>query len=330
MTASRGVGIAVWGLGRHALKSVLPAIAASKAVRFVGACSRNAAKRDEAARHWGGHSWDAPEAMLRSPDVEIVYVATPTGLHADHGIQVLTAAKHLICEKSLAADLPGAERLLACASEHALVLCEAFMFRYHPRFLAIKAAAQSESFGKLMHVFSSFTIPPLEEPGFRDDASLGGGALLDLGCYPLAAVSSLCGGAVRVTSAEIHRAKSGGVDRSGNARLLSSSGTRADLCWAYDQAYSADLVLLGERQTLYARRVFAKDTGADDTVLLRDRFGAPTEIRIPEANGFVEMFGAVVGATDRPAERERLYAEAHAQARLLAAVAGQDATGVSQ
>lgn len=323
-------GVGLWGLGRHAFKNVLPAIAASVDVNLAGVCSRTAAKRDEATARWGGKSWADPAEMLASDDVQIVYVATPTGLHAAHGLQVLTAGKHLICEKSLASDFAGAERLLDCAAEGALVLCEALMFRHHPRFLAICAAVTADTFGRAVHAFSSFTIPPLENPGFRDDASLGGGALLDLGCYPLAAVTGLLGELSEIVRAGIAPPENGGVDRSGSASLLFRNGARADLCWGYDQAYSAELMVLGERQTLYARRVFAKDTGSDNTILLRDRFGAPAEIRIPDANGFVEMFATVVRAMDSAAERERLLAEAHAQARLVAGVAGHGIPGVRE
>jgi hypothetical protein len=107
-------------------------------------------------------------------------------------------------------------------------------------------------------------------------------------------------------------------------------GVRADICWAYDQAYAADLVVLGERQTLYARRVFAKDTGSDNSILLRDRFGAPAEIAIPEGNGFGNMFRTVVQATQDSSLRERLSAEASVQARLVAAVAGQHSPDARQ
>ena len=290
------IGIALWGLGPHAFKNILPAIAASPDLRLIGVCSRTAAKREEAAQRFGGIAWAAPDEMLRSQDVDLVYVATPTGLHFANGMQVLSAGKHLVADKSLAVDISEAERLLQCAADRELVLCEAMMFRYHPRFLTIRATVQGESFGLPAHAFCSFTLPPLEAPGFRDDRSLGGSALLDVGCYPLAMVSGLFGEPSEITRSNIDRADADGVDRSGSASLRFPSGSRADVVWGYDRAYAAELLVLGVQRSLSARRVFAKETGADGTILVRDRFGAPTEIVIPEANGFVKMFSTVVRA----------------------------------
>lgn len=317
------VGIALWGLGPHAFKNVLPAIAVSPDVELVGVCSRTAAKRDEATRHWGGMSWADPDEMLRCERVQLVYVATPNGLHVAHGMQVLTAGKHLICEKSLAAELKGAERLLQCARDKALVLCEAMMFRYHPRFLAIRAIVHGDAFGRPAHAFCYFTLPPLDHPGFRDDPSLGGGALLDVGCYPLAMVRGLFGDVSTVVTSDVNRTGSNRVDRSGSASLCFAGGVRADVAWAYDQAYAAELVVLGERQTLSACRVFAKETGADNTILVRDRFGIATKILIPEANGFENLLATAIRAMESSRERELLREDAEAQARLIADVANR-------
>ena len=103
------VRLAVWGIGYHAQKNVLPAIDACDAVVLAGVCSRNQKTAQAAAKNWGGSVWLEAEAMLTSRDVDAVYLCTPIGLHYEQGLAVIEAHKHLLCEKALT---DKAERLL--------------------------------------------------------------------------------------------------------------------------------------------------------------------------------------------------------------------------
>src|SRR5690242_11506502 len=93
--------IAVWGLGGHAFKNVLPALQASSNTKLVGVYTRNNDSARRASAENGCHVWNDPETMLSDARVEAVYLATPIGLHHEHGLAVLKSRKHLICEKSL-------------------------------------------------------------------------------------------------------------------------------------------------------------------------------------------------------------------------------------
>ncbi len=314
------IGIAVWGLGRHAFKNLLPAIAKCRHFELVGVCSRNEAKRATAVQNWGGLSWSSPDDLLRCERVQAVYVATPTGLHFSNGMDVLGARKHLISEKSLTADPEQSLQLIARAREQRLVLCEALMFQYHPQFRALKETIHSPAFGKVLQCFSSFGLPALSEPGFRTEKSLGGGALLDLGCYPLAMMRALFGDVQSVLHARLHSSGADAVDTAGEASLVFLTGVRADLAWGYNRAYSAELLVSGETQSIYATRVFSKDEGEKASFVIRDQVGKATTIEVPPANAFVEMFDAFVEALAAPEKREKLLTQAAAQARLLSEV----------
>jgi NDP-hexose-3-ketoreductase len=314
-------GIAVWGLGPHAFKNVLPAIEASPGFTLVGVCSRSREKRDEALQQWGGASWAEPEAMLADPRIEVVYLATPTGLHFSHSMQVLDARRHLICEKSLTGDGEQSLRMVNYSAEHDLLLCEALAFQYHPRFLVVRDAIASMEFGEVFHASCCFGLPRLEKPGFRMTEALGGGALLDVGCYPLAAVRALFGDAGGVIRAQIKAGTDVEVDVGGTAGVEFDGPIAADLAWWYNGAYAADLTIYGEKQSLYANRIFSKETVADSTIILRDLHGNSTRRDVPAANAFVKMFDVVDAAlTDGPS-RDRLRADAASQARLMSQIA---------
>jgi dTDP-3,4-didehydro-2,6-dideoxy-alpha-D-glucose 3-reductase len=314
-------GIAVWGLGPHAFKNVLPAIEASSDFTLVGVCSRSREKRDDATRQWHGASWAEPGAMLADPRVEVVYLATPTGLHFSHGMQVLEAGRHLICEKSLTGDGEQSLGMVDYSAEHDLLLCEALAFQYHPRFLAVREAIAGSEFGEVFHVSCCFGLPRLEKPGFRMTEALGGGALLDVGCYPLAAVRALFGDAGSVIHAHIKAGTDVEVDVGGTARVEFDGTIAADLAWWYNGAYAADLTIYGERQSLYANRLFSKETVADSTIILRDLHGNGARRDLPSANAFVKMLDVVdVALTDKTC-RDRLRGDVASQARLMSQIA---------
>ena len=310
-------GIGVWGVGPHAIKSVLPAIEQARDYELVGVCSRNESARAEAAQKWGGASWTSPEEMLRSDRVEIVYVATPTGLHAAQGSQVLQSGKHLICEKSLAAQPEEALSLVNYAAERKLLLCEALAFLYHPRFLAVRDLISHPEFGAVLHGFCAFGLPRLEKPGFRTSQAMGGGALLDVGCYPLSVTRALFGEHPLVLHSEVVTLPDDEVDTAGDAAFLFANGLRADAAWGYNRAYAAGLFVWGEKQSLYANRLFSKDTVSDSGITLRDKFGDAKTIPVPEANAFVAMFAAVREGLKDDLKRRKFLQDAAGQASLL-------------
>jgi predicted dehydrogenase len=310
-------GIGVWGVGPHAIKSVLPAIEQARDYELVGVCSRNESARAEAARKWGGSSWGSPEQMLRSDRVEIVYVATPTGLHAAQGLQVLQSGKHLICEKSLAAQPEEALSLVDCATERKLLLCEALAFLYHPRFLAVRDLISHPDFGAVLHAVCAFGLPRLEKPGFRTSRAMGGGALLDVGCYPLSVMRVLFGENPLVLHSEVVTLPDDEVDTAGDAAFLFPNGLRVDTAWGYNRAYAAGLFVWGEKQSLHANRLFSKDTVRDSGITLRDKFGDAKMIPVPEANAFVAMFAAVREGLEDDLKRQKFLQDAAGQASLL-------------
>ena len=100
----RELGVAIWGLGPHALRNLVPAVRETSGLALRGVCSRNAEVVARAAAGVGCAGWTDPAVMLADPAVEAVYLSTPIGLHADQGRAVLAAGKHLWCEKPLAAN----------------------------------------------------------------------------------------------------------------------------------------------------------------------------------------------------------------------------------
>jgi NDP-hexose-3-ketoreductase len=313
--SAQPVKVGVWGLGRHARRRILPAIARCPSTLLTGVTTRDQnVSRDEAARY-ECQSWPTPTAMLNDCDLDAVYVSTPTGLHAPHGMMVLRAGKHLWCEKPLCATLPEAQQLSRTARNNDLALCEGLMYLYHPHFSAVRRIVSDPAFGHVLSIRSQFGLPPLEQPGFRLDPVLGGGALLDLAPYPLSAVLELVDQPLDVIASNIEGQNGCDVDISGFALLSTADQTtRAYLEWGYERAYRNHLSVWGEHGSLLTDFIFSKADEYRPSVYLRDKRGGVEVIRIDPADSFHSMFVAftevVLDGTIRERHREAIETRA--------------------
>lgn len=124
------------------------------------------------------------DAVLADPDIDAVYISLPNALHAEWTIKALDAGKHVLCEKPLATSAAEAETMFAAALRNNRVLIEAFMYRCHPQLLTACELLTSGAIGTISSIDASFCYRMREPEGnIRFDASLGGGAMMDIGCY---------------------------------------------------------------------------------------------------------------------------------------------------
>jgi predicted dehydrogenase len=125
------------------------------------------------------------QRLIDDPDIDALYIPLPNSLHAEWTIRALEAGKPVLCEKPLCGTLPETERVLATAARTGTLLWEAFAFPFHPQLERLRTLVADGAIGELMEIKSNFHFP-LRGPGnIRLSAELEGGALLDVGCYPV-------------------------------------------------------------------------------------------------------------------------------------------------
>jgi predicted dehydrogenase len=328
ISSTRGaipVRVAVWGIGAHARKRILPALVACPSTVLAGITTRDQSVAHDVAASYSCPVWSSPEAMLGSNDVDAVYLATPIGLHAAQGMAALRAGKHLWCEKSLAADFAGASELIDLSRRMDLCVCEAFMYSYHPQFERILAiVAGQHTLGRLSSITSRFSMPRLERPGFRHSRALGGGALLDMACYPVSLALRLASAVEtpRVRWSNISSAPGFEVDLAGYAVLEFTDLTVGYLEWGFGRAYMNEVTVSAENGSLYANYVFSKRDGLETSIEIRDMKGASRTEVFPATDAFVRMLDAFARATGDDSMRESLRREAALQATCLATLQG--------
>lgn len=149
----------------------------------VGSRSLEAAKAFAAAQQ-AKQAYGSYDEVLADPDVDAVYIGLPNSMHHEWTIKSLRAGKHVLCEKPIAINSREAQEMFQTADQTGKVLVEAFMYRSHPQTLKVLDTVRSGVTGAVRLIRTSFCYKTTKIAGsIRFDASLGGGALMDIGCY---------------------------------------------------------------------------------------------------------------------------------------------------
>jgi predicted dehydrogenase len=147
------------------------------------------ASRDEAAAETVARDLAIPrahgsyEALLADPEIDAVYIPLPNHLHREWAIAAARAGKHILCEKPLALTAAEAQEIVDAAAAAGVVVMEAFMYRLHPSWVAVRELLAAGRIGRLQTVQSWFSYFNDDPRNIRNIAAAGGGALMDIGCY---------------------------------------------------------------------------------------------------------------------------------------------------
>jgi predicted dehydrogenase len=258
----------------------------------------------------------SPEELCADVEVDAVYIAVPTGIHADWIDRALAAGKHVWCEKSLVSNAKTWARVVDRAMALDLTLCECFMFRFHPQFIRLQYLLKNGAVGTIRKITARFGFPHFSSDNIRYAKDLGGGALLDCGAYPLAAVRLLTGelpvGGVIV----VEREPGFTVDTAGSGIIRLSSGVHAHLAWGFGHFYRNEIEIWGDQGVIFADRIFSKPASLATTLVLVNEAGHYVE-KIAEANHFVAMFDHLHAACYDHDLRGVLWHEAKMQKEFM-------------
>jgi D-xylose 1-dehydrogenase (NADP+, D-xylono-1,5-lactone-forming) len=156
--------------------------------------SRDLARaRSFADRHAAARAYDAYEALLADPDVDVVYIALPNHLHAPWTVRALDAGKHVLCEKPLALTVEEVDGIAAAVERSGRIAVEAFMYLHHPQTLRALEIAGSGRLCDLQVVNGAFSFLLAYPNDPRVDPEMGGGSLWDVGCYPVSMSRRIAG-----------------------------------------------------------------------------------------------------------------------------------------
>lgn len=176
-----------WGILSTAnigLKKVIPAMQRSEHTRVTAVASRDLAKAQKAAVSLGiATAYGSYEELLADPNVDAIYNPLPNHLHVAWTAKAAEAGKHVLCEKPLSMNVAEARELLAVQKRTGVKIGEAFMIRSFPQWLRLRELLDEGRVGELRAVTGSFSYFNVDPANIRNRADIGGGALMDIGCY---------------------------------------------------------------------------------------------------------------------------------------------------
>jgi predicted dehydrogenase len=184
MTTIRPLRMGVLSTAKIGREKVIPGLRTTPWVDVTAIASRDEARARETAASLGiATAYGSYEALLADPSIEAVYIPTPNDSHVDLSLAAARAGKHVLCEKPAAMDAADAARLSAIPQ--GIVYAEAFMVRYHPQWLKVRDLVRSGRIGRPVGVQCWFSYSLVDPHNIRNKPENGGGALLDIGCYPV-------------------------------------------------------------------------------------------------------------------------------------------------
>ncbi len=200
-------------------------------------------------------------AVLAHPDVDAVYIALPASEHREWTIAALEAGKHVLCEKPFANNAIEAADMAAAGAGTGLVLCEAFHWRYHPLADRMIEVVRSGEIGAVQELTATFTVPIPDRSDIRHRFELGGGALMDLGCYPVQWCRAVAEGEPEVVSASAEVGEPD-VDVRLSAQLRFPGGVEATVITGMEEVErQIDLVVEGDAGRMVVHNPLAPQAG---------------------------------------------------------------------
>lgn len=235
------LGVALVGLGSYAGGQLAPALQETQHCYLAGIVTGSPHKIPQWQARYkipdkNVYNYGNMHEMANNSDIDVVYIVLPTGLHAKYTIVGAHAGKHVWCEKPMAMKVAECESMIAACQKNKVKLTIGYRMQHEPNTRRIIALAEEKPFGKIARIFAEAGYNNTRDShGWRADASLGGGAMYDMGVYPLNAARYTSGEepvAVKATMAstrELYKE----VDETTHFTLEFPSGTIAECATSY-------------------------------------------------------------------------------------------------
>ena len=265
----------VLGYARIAREAVIPAILRSSNSVFHAIASRETAKLDECRKKFNcPKTYQTYDALLRDPEVDVVYIPLPNALHREWMIKAAEQGKHVLCEKPIGLNAAECREMIAASTKHGVTLMEAFMYRYTDCTRKVIEVLRSGALGEIKFIYSAFRFLLANPSSIKYQPELGGGSLYDVGCYPLnftgmvvdelariqaSVTGQTVAAATMPESISVQCVKEGGVDVLFSALLKYPSGLIASINSGFNAQKQIESQIVGTKGVLYVPNTFLEE-----------------------------------------------------------------------
>jgi len=289
-----------WGVlgatARIAGSAVIPAIMASEHAHLAAVASRNLDSAQEVAAASGSpdvRAYGDYDSLIADPSVDVIYIPLPNNLHLEWAVEALNNGKHVLCEKPLAMNADEAAEMVETARANGVLLSEAFMYRYQPLMAEVFGRVRAGEIGKVSLVRASFSFIQNSTEDYRRDPSMGGGALLDVGCYCVHVARQAFGTEPLFATGTSMMDSETHVDMTTTAQMEFGESGMALVDCSFAMEFRASYEIVGDQGSFAVAKFFGTDR-AEDVRYTLTKGGAPPEIKaVPPANMYQEEVDAL-------------------------------------
>jgi predicted dehydrogenase len=266
----------ILGVASIAVRRVIPAMQAGEWSEISAIASRDPRKAEEAARTLGiPKAYGSYEALLADPQIDAIYNPLPNHLHVAWSIRAAEAGKHVLCEKPLSMNAAEARTLLDARDRAGVKIGEAFMVRTHPRWLRTRELIRQGRVGDLRAISGLFGYFNRDPKNVRNELEYGGGALLDLGCYPVTLSRFIFEQEPTRVLGLMERDPEMRTDRLTSVILEFPTGQSVFTCGT-QQSYCQRMIFLGNKGRIEIDRPINPPIDQPSKIVIDDNPGDPT------------------------------------------------------
>ena len=320
-----------WGImgnAKIARDWLIPAIRESQYAELVAVASRDMDGAVSLAKSLADHAqqplaFGSYESLLASDDIDAVYIPLPNHLHVPWSLKALEAGKHVLCEKPLGLNSDEVKQLQEASSRFpGLLVMEAFMYRFHPQWLRVREMIDSGVLGRVEHVQASFTYNNTDANNVRNMPGIGGGGLMDIGCYCISAARFVFGKEPLRVVGNLEWDPDFGTDRHASGMLDFGQGMATFQCST--QSHSSQMVkVIGDKGTLEVENPFFRRDGIPSRLFIYQNDVAET-ILIGNFNHYVSQVDAFCNAALNQLAAPTPLADALGNMKVIDAVFASD------
>jgi predicted dehydrogenase len=259
-TAHREETSLKWGLLSTARinRRLIPAIRATERAELVAVASRSTERAQSYAAEWSiPRAHGSYQCLLDDPDVDVVYISLPNSLHAEWAVRAAESGKHVLCEKPLAVSIAECDQIIAAAESAGVVVVEAVMYLHHPLLGEARRLIEEGAVGRVKLVRGSLCFFLDRPDDVRWKAELGGGALWDVGSYPVSFIRWVAGEPEEVFGWQV--LADSGVDETFVGLLRYRSGVLGVFDCGFRAPWRSEAQVFGTEGTLTMRQPYGID-----------------------------------------------------------------------
>ena len=278
--------LSIWSLSNHFQTKVFPSIKSNKKIKIVSVLTNKEKHNFEKK-----NCYTNKEKIVAKNNFSYVYISSVNSKHYNYSKLALEKNKNVLCEKPICLKIDHLYSLKKIAIKNKKFFFEVIQYIHHPLFLKLKKLIHKKTVGKILSVKSTFQIPLKEKKNFRFNNKLGGGALYDVGYYPISSMFTLFESKkIRILKSNL--VEENKLDIKGNLQASNEDKIVFDLAWGFKSSYENNIKIFGEKGIINVDFIFSKKVLQGGKIdILKDK---KKTIKIAKFNQINQAFNSMI------------------------------------